>query len=159
MSNNSPLALHKYSWTESVLPVYPSGVFEKTCKAITESPPRAPVSAPSSKEFTLRQLPQVMRGVLKWPVSAAVMEKWFSLPAREFTNREKQGDDSPKDISPQFVDTKLITWAWLNRFERVLKAEAALIASLGSSNALKILDNRLSKKLHAWFKVAAGSSS
>lgn len=137
-----------------MLPVYPSGIFGKTCKAITEPPPRAPVHYPTVKEFTLRQLPKVMRNVLKWPVSAAVMQLWFSLPARELSRDEKRGVTKPKHIPHDYMNTDLITWAWLNRFDRVHKAEAELMAILGTPNAAEELGERLRKSVRTTTKLS-----
>lgn len=156
MSSQPPLDLSRYSWTENVLPIYPSGMFGKTCTAITEPPPRAPVHFPTVKEFTLRDLPKVMENVLKWPVSAAVMKLWFSLPARALSNKEKDGDVKPREIPRDYVNTDLITWAWLNRFERVQKAEAELMAKLNTANALRALDGLITSKTKQAFVEAGG---
>ena len=155
MSSQPPLDLSRYSWTENVLPVYPSGVHGKTCKVITEPPPRAPVHFPTVKEFTLRDLPKVMRDVLKWPVSAVVMQQWFSLPARELSGDEKDGRIKARDIPQDYVNTDLITWAWLNRFERVQKAEAELMAMLGTPNASDILGKRVTSFANITTKLSS----
>lgn len=147
MSSQPPLDLSRYSWTENVLSVYPSGALGKTCKVITEPPPRAPVHFPTVKEFTLRDQPKVMRDVLKWPVSAAVMQQWFSLPAREFSRDEKDGRIKPRDIPPDYLNTDLITWEWLNKFERVHKAEAKLMEMLGTQGAKAVLQNKFKNQL------------
>lgn len=155
MSSQPPLDLSRYSWTENVRPVYPSGVFGKTCTAITEPPPRAPVHFPTVKEFTLRDLPGVMEYVLKWSVSAAVMKQWFSLPAREFMENEKLGLTKPRDIPKDYVNPDLITWAWLNRFERMHKAEAELTAILGTPNAAEELGNRIKRHANITTKLSS----
>lgn len=154
MSSQPPLFLNRSSWTENVLPIYPSGVFGNNCTAITEPPPRAPVHFPTVKEFTLRDLPKVMEYVLKWPVSAAVMKLWFSLPAREFSRDEKEGRTKPRNIPRNYVNPDLITWAWLNRFERVHRAEAELLAILGSGNARKALGKIVPDELKNRVKVS-----
>lgn len=129
----------------NITPVYPVSMCSKTHFRITDPQPKCPASGCFSEEFGIPQLPQIMRQVLKWPMSAAIMEKWFSLPRREFTKEEKQGDTKPRDIPPQYVDTKLITWDWLNRFERVQQARSQLLAILGTSKALDVLANRVKK--------------
>ncbi|MEI8611586.1 DUF6402 family protein [Enterovibrio sp. Hal110] len=100
----------------------------------------APPAHTTDKEFTVRDIPDVMRGKLGWPKSAELMELWFSKPAKEMTLSEKEGD-SPYDSN--YTDTGLFSLAWLERFERAKKGKSALVSSevLWSDNAkLEIID-------------------
>lgn len=120
--------------------------------------PEYPVYSSFGNEFNLRLLPQVMRSVLGWSVSADVMQLWLSLPARQFTNNEKIGTTKPRDVPPQNINTELITWTWLNGFELVQQAEAKLMASLGTPNARRELEKLVPGKLKAQIKQAGQTS-
>lgn len=112
---------------------------------VFSTPSRNPAFLPSEKEFHIRQLPRIMRSSLRWPMSAALMEQWFSLPEKQFTDKEKDGETKPRDMPRQNIDTQLITWKWLKQFERVQQAEAILLKSLNTPNAQNILAEKIRK--------------
>lgn len=110
----------------------------------------APIACNSKPgEFSICNIPNVMRWQLGWPVAARVMEKWFELPARGMLEDEKEGRIKPNTMPREFVDTELIRWSWLNQFSRVREAEQELISTLQTPKAKKRLEDMLRERLSA----------
>lgn len=82
-------------------------------------------SSDRERVFTVIDIPDVMEYKLAWPKSAEIMRKWFSLPGRAMTDREKEGDDRYVETH---IDTSMFNWRWLNSFERVREAKELLLS-------------------------------
>lgn len=125
---------------------------------VRSQPGRTPVAGNSAfakpGEFNIRHIPEVMRRRLNWPVAAQVMEKWFELPAREMLENEKNGSFPPSSIPNAYVNMDLISWAWLDRFERVGEAEQQLLATIRGNKAQEALATKLSQFLQRQPSIA-----
>lgn len=109
----------------------------------------APIACNSKPgEFSICNIPNVMRWQLGWPVAARVMEKWFELPAHGMHVDDKGGRTKPNAVQCH-VDTELIRWSWLNQFSRVGKAEQELLSTLQTPLAKKRLEDMLRERLSA----------
>jgi hypothetical protein len=104
-------------------------------------------SSDRERVFTVIDIPDVMEYKLRWPKSAEVMRKWFSLPGRAMTDGEKK-DDYPYVNS--HIDSIMFNWQWLNSFERVREAKELLLSDkvLWSENAKDELKNCLRESSH-----------
>lgn len=70
------------------------------------------------------------------------MELWLRLPAREMTGEEKSGKTPARLFPKQYVDTSLIRWDWLSRFQLVEQAVNQLNSRVSTPNAQAILRDR-----------------
>lgn len=97
-------------------------------------------SSDRERVFTVIDIPDVMEYKLAWPKSAEVMRKWFSLPGRAMTAREKEGSDGYVDTH---TDTDMFNWKWLGSFERVKKSKEILLSDkvLWSKNTRGIIQS------------------
>ena len=99
--------------------------------------------------FRVTDIPTVMRDTLNWPKSSELMELWFSLPAREMTEGEKEGKIKPKNFPPEYINTTMFTWEWLDQFEAVKSAVNELLALLRTTNAERTIKSRIKNWLAA----------
>lgn len=130
------------SWADAQLPSLLAPpqidrVFGQAGSTLPVQMPSVPVAAPAA--FGVRDIPAVMRDALAWPRSAAVMDLWFSKPARAMSQAEKEDGKLGPTLPPAFVDTSLFTMDWLCGFKRADLALQALKDALASPKALVVL--------------------
>ncbi len=73
------------------------------------------------------------------------MELWLSLPARAMTDDEKSGATKARDFPKQYLDTTLINWEWLRRFQQVEEGVQTVLATLNTTNARNELRDRVTE--------------
>ncbi len=100
-------------------------------------------SEDSDTEFTVTDISNVMNNKLNWPKSAEVMDLWFSLPAREMTDKEKKNDTKAIHFPDAYINSTLFNWIWLEQFDVVNKALNALKGRLDNDAAKGIIKTRL----------------
>jgi len=70
--------------------------------------------------FRLTDLPDIMdqKG---WPVSSAIMRKWFANPAYKMSQLTKEGKTDAREYPPKLVDTSTVKMNWVLSFPRAKK--------------------------------------
>ena len=90
-----------------------------------------------------------------WPVSAALMSRWFSLPAFTISDATKKGDTGLSTLNSAQLDETTVTMNWALSFGRVQTGLATLKAGWASKKGLDLLKIRvdrqnLGRKNHTW---------
>lgn len=129
------------SWADAQLPslLAPPQIDRVFSHPGSSLPVQTPAVPAAAADFGVRDIPAVMRTALGWPRSAAVMDLWFSKPARAMSQAEKEDGQLGPLLPPAFVDTSLFTMRWLSGFKRADLALQALKDSLATPKALAVL--------------------
>lgn len=104
---------------------------------LIEAAAGTPAEETERQKFKITDIPGVMRNIKNWPKSAELMELWFSLPAKEMIKDEKKGKIRADLYPPEYTNTTMFTWHWLEQFSQVLEARNKLINTLLTKNAKK----------------------
>lgn len=103
---------------------------------------RAP--AATGRRMQLAEIPDVMEHKLCWPTSAALMRRWFALPAHTITRAEKEGVVDPRTLRPDRIDETLVRMEWALGFARPRSAHAAFLrGSWNTVEGRKLLARRI----------------
>lgn len=78
--------------------------------------------------FKLTDLPAIM-DTKQWPVSAALMRKWFAAQAHTMSDDEKQGKTEARSYPASLVDTGTVTMSWALSFPRIKKRYEQIFGS------------------------------
>ncbi|AVS75835.1 DUF6402 family protein [Paracidovorax cattleyae] len=97
--------------------------------------------------FQLRDIPNVMRSRLGWPVAASLMERWFkgapfAMPAEM---KESRGIYPLKNLSQAHLDESLVNMSWALQFNRVRTAMQQLQTTWSSPAGIKQLKVRVDR--------------
>lgn len=93
--------------------------------------------------FSLTSIPDAMRHMMRWPVAASLMERWFKAPAYTLSKAQKTGDAY---TPPMYVDESSISMRWAIRFARVQLACTVLEREWNSPNGLQRLRDLIHKQ-------------
>jgi type VI secretion system secreted protein VgrG len=103
----------------------------------------------SVRVFGVKDIPDVMHNKLKWPKSAKVMEKWFSLPAWRMSDKDKTGNTPARDVQKEHAANVIIdmfTMKWILGFARARKAKKDLLnEKIKNPKAMEELEKCLEK--------------
>ncbi|HEY4292947.1 DUF6402 family protein, partial [Luteibacter sp.] len=110
-----------------------------------------PISDPEPTKVVIptlhiREIPGAMRR-MGWPVSAALMERWFEAPAWTMPGAWKtpKGPPEPLAIPAAHVDTSIARMDWAISFSRCRNAIDLLREKMANPAALNLLRERLEK--------------
>ncbi|WP_458219488.1 DUF6402 family protein [Paracidovorax citrulli] len=97
--------------------------------------------------FQLRDIPNVMRSRLGWPVAASLMERWFkgapfATPAEM---KESRGIYPLKNLSQAHLDESSVKMSWALQFNRVRTAMQQLQTTWSSPAGIKQLKVRVNR--------------
>ncbi|GKS93217.1 DUF6402 family protein [Acidovorax sp. SUPP2825] len=100
-----------------------------------------------TKIFQLRDIPNVMRSRLGWPVAASLMDRWFngSAFAMPPEMKESRGIYPLNKLSPAHLDDSIVKMSWALGFNRVRTAMAQLQAKWDSPAGIKQLKTRVDR--------------
>ncbi|GKT15872.1 DUF6402 family protein [Acidovorax sp. SUPP2522] len=98
-----------------------------------------------TKVFQLRDIPNVMRSRLGWPVAASLMDRWFNGASFALSPEAKRSAEGNRlsQLPTTQLDETTVTMAWALKFARVQTAVAQLQAKWPSTAGLTLLKRRV----------------
>ena len=104
-------------------------------------------NATQSLKFTVKDIPDVMRCKLKWPISATLMEKWLHGKAYSMSDTYKGGQIPANQYPKEYIVTDICTMDWITSFPRGKQALKNLINQIEAKNAIEVLRKKAQKRL------------
>ncbi|WOI47439.1 DUF6402 family protein [Acidovorax sp. BLS4] len=103
----------------------------------------------ATRLFQLRDIPNVMRSRLGWPVASNLMERWFNGAAYQITPEVKASAEGQRlsQIPSSQLAEDLVSMQWALGFARVRDAMARLQANWASPAGLAMLKRRVGDQL------------